>query len=536
MLNANVVNWDRVKQVSGSDPTTASLANTIRFGFPDSKDQLQDDLKPYWQHCDDLFVTDGIVMYQDRVVIPTDLRPEILRHLHSAHQGTTAMGHRAQSSVFWPGITADIAATRANCRCCERNAPSLPKLPPSEPHIPSTPFEAIAADYFDLEGHHYLVIADRLTGWTEVKLVRRNSVTSGSKGLCMALRSMFVTFGVPVEISSDGGPEFTARETDNFLKTWGVRHRLSSAYHAQSNGRAELAVKSTKRLLRENVGPNGDLNTDKFVQALLMKRNTPDPDCRLSPAEVLFGRKIRDTLPYTGLQASPMVYENSKVDSRWREAWSTKEEALKQRYVRHLENLDKGSHLPPPLRHGDRVLIQNQHGRFSSKWDKSGTIVETHQNDQYTIKVDGSGRLTLRNRKFLRKMTCHDLFGQPRPFPPQNDQPVMPPPDQPAGTDQPTGPPPPGSPARVPGPAPADQTPQYQPGFPNPMENIHDDVQPQPVLEPLQPAANQPDPITPPRAMPAAVKKLQPHNKPGRMEEALPAARTTRSGRPLDNK
>ena len=106
-------------------------------------------------------------------------------------------------------------------------------------------------------------------------------------------------------------------------------------------------------------------------------------------------------------------------------------------------------------------------------------------------------------------------------------------PDQPVTTGQPTDLPPPGSPARVPGPAPANQTPPYEPG---PMEHIPDNVQPQPVLEPLQPAANQPDPITPPRAMPAAVKKLQPFNKPGRMEEALPAARTTRSGRPLDNK
>ena len=49
---------------------------------------------------------------------------------------------------------------------------------------------------------------------------------------------------------------------------------MSSAYHPMSNGRAELAVKATKRLLMENVGTNGELENDRIVQALLTQRNT----------------------------------------------------------------------------------------------------------------------------------------------------------------------------------------------------------------------------------------------------------------------
>ena len=61
------------------------------------------------------------------------------------------------------------------------------------------------------------------------------------------------------------------------------------------------------------------------------------------------------------------------------------------------------SRTTPPLRHVDQVLIQNQTGRFPKKWDRSGIIVEVKENDQYVVKVTGSGRLTLRNRIFLRK-------------------------------------------------------------------------------------------------------------------------------------
>ena len=52
---------------------------------------------------------------------------------------------------------------------------------------------------------------------------------------------------------------------------------------------------------------------------------------------------------------------------------------------------------------GDNVMIQNQTGNFPNKWGKSGIIVELKDYDQYVIKNDGSGRLTVRNRKFLRK-------------------------------------------------------------------------------------------------------------------------------------
>ena len=49
----------------------------------------------------------------------------------------------------------------------------------------------------------------------------------------------------------------------------------SSAYYPQSNGRAEAAVKSAKRLLKMNTGPGGSLDTDKVTAALLQYLNTP---------------------------------------------------------------------------------------------------------------------------------------------------------------------------------------------------------------------------------------------------------------------
>ena len=161
-------------------------------------------------------------------------------------------------------MTADIQSTRSRCTECNRNAPSQAPLP-SEPAVPpSTPFEQVFGDFFEFGGHHYLVVGDRLSGWSEVFATPSGSTLSGARGLISCLRSLFATFGVPEEFSSDGGPEFTASATNEFFKNWGVKHRISSAYHPQSNGRAEVAVKSAKRLLRSNTSPNGSLNHDKL--------------------------------------------------------------------------------------------------------------------------------------------------------------------------------------------------------------------------------------------------------------------------------
>ena len=57
----------------------------------------------------------------------------------------------------------------------------------------------------------------------------------------------------------------------------------------------------------------------------------------------------------------------------------------------------------PSLRIGGYCFIQNQTGNHPRRFDKSGRIVEVLQHDQYRVRLDGSGRITLRNRRFLRK-------------------------------------------------------------------------------------------------------------------------------------
>jgi len=283
-------------------------------------------------------------------------------------------------------------------------------MPPADPYIPTAPFQAVASDFFKLMGKNYLLTVDRFSNWPDLREATAHNADAGADGLIKANRELFATFGVPEQLSSDGGPEYTSNAFQAFLRTWGVKHRLSSAYNPQSNGRAEVTVKSMKRLLRDNIDPKGKLNTDAVTRAILQIRNTPESDSGLSPAQILLGRTLRDTLPLQPPipRRTTIFDDNSAVSRVWKDVWSAKEHALKARLAKQVEKLEAGSHELRPLDVGDTVRVQNQTGTYPKKWDRTGIVMQVGENDQYIVRVDGSRRLTLRNRRFLRKMIPHD--------------------------------------------------------------------------------------------------------------------------------
>ena len=238
---------------------------------------------------------------------------------------------------------------------------------------PTTPFEKTFADCFEFSGRRFLEIGDRLSGWADVFGTQPNSNISGAAALIRALRTYFATFGGSEEISIDGGPEFTAFVTKSFFQTWGIQHRVSSAHFPQSNGRAEVTVKATKRLLMTNVSPNGNLENDSFLRALLQLRNTPDPQCNLSRAEIVFGHLLCDAFSFVNRH---VTFTIRHIRRTWREAWQAKEDALHLSASRNDALLTQHTRSLSVVQCGDRVFIQDQKGHYPRKWDKIGTMVE----------------------------------------------------------------------------------------------------------------------------------------------------------------
>ena len=67
--------------------------------------------------------------------------------------------------------------------------------------------------------------------------------------------------------------------------------------YPECNSRAELGVKTAKRMIRDNTGSVGDLDNDEISRALLQYLNTPLRGVTESPAKIVFGKAIRDSFP-----------------------------------------------------------------------------------------------------------------------------------------------------------------------------------------------------------------------------------------------
>ena len=338
------ITWNKIQIETMNDVNMKKLMEIIEAGISYEVSHLPKELQAYQKFSKDFYTLDGIILYKDRIIIPPKLRSEVLTSLHSAHQGINSMTSRANSSVFWPNITKDIAETRQKCYECNKMAPSQPSAPPVDPIMPDYPFQNICADYFTYQGCSYLVVVDRFSNWPIIE-----KTESGSTGLIKTLRQTFATYGIPDELSSDGGSEFVAHATQDFLKNWGVSHRLSSAYFPHSNCRAELGVKTAKRLITSNTGPNGSLNKDEFHRALLQYRNTPDPTTKVSPSMCVFGRTIKDFIPVHPGKYLPHL--------AWKTALDTREKALRARFMRCSDYWNEHTKKLPQLRVGNTIWM-----------------------------------------------------------------------------------------------------------------------------------------------------------------------------------
>jgi hypothetical protein len=163
----------------------------------------------------------GIIYMGDRVVVPEELRGRTLDTLHAAYQGTIYIRLRAERNMFWPHMARDIATKRMLCIPCDEIAPSQSPEPPITPVHQEYPFQHLCSDYFSLQGHNFCLMVDRLRNWLQAF-----NGKGGAHNLISLLGQCFHSIGIPETLTSNGGPEYIAGNTQEFLRKLGVHHTL----------------------------------------------------------------------------------------------------------------------------------------------------------------------------------------------------------------------------------------------------------------------------------------------------------------------
>ena len=268
-----------------SDPILGRVAKACELGWQ-SANLTNEQFIPYTRRNEELSLQDGCVLWGSRVVIPTKLREAMLKELHAGHTGASRMKELARSYLWWPSLDEDLEEVSKSCKTCLelRKMPRKAELHPWE--WPKRPWHRLHVDYAGpMDGHYFLVIIDAYSKWCEV--YRTEGPTA--KATIRCLQRSIRDHGLPVSIVSDNGPCFVSSEFKEFMGFCGIHHILSACYKPSTNGLAERLVQTLKAFLKKSKEPI-DLAIDRF---LYHYRSTPHTTTGVSPAELMFGRKMR---------------------------------------------------------------------------------------------------------------------------------------------------------------------------------------------------------------------------------------------------
>ena len=98
----------KIKRVTENDPDLKTLRQYIQDGFPANRSDCAESVQAYFGFREELAIVNGLIVKGHRVMIPSQLRNEVLKLLHSSHMGIVETKDRARTSFFWPSINRDI--------------------------------------------------------------------------------------------------------------------------------------------------------------------------------------------------------------------------------------------------------------------------------------------------------------------------------------------------------------------------------------------------------------------------------------------
>ena len=125
-------------------------------------------------------------------------------------------------------------------------------------------------------------------------------------------------YGIPDELVSDSGSQYTSQDFKNFAKEYGFKHVTTSPYHHQSNGKVASAVKEAKKILKKSAVSK----SDPYL-ALLAHRNTPQEGFGTSPAQHLLSRRTKTNLLTSSNLLKPNVAEETLEKDKLRKLKQT---------------------------------------------------------------------------------------------------------------------------------------------------------------------------------------------------------------------
>lgn len=205
---------------------------------------------------------EGILLMHGLIYVPGSMQGEIIQKHHDeptrGHLGIEKTVELITRHFYIPNVYKKVRKYIGNCDTCLRDKPTrhLPYGEMQISEVPKKPWEWITMDFItklpESEGHDMImVIVDKLTKYAY--MIPTTEKIDAKQMASILVRNIFANHGTPRKITSDRDKLFTSNMWRSFADQIGIEHRLSTAYHPQTNGQTERTNQTLEQYLRHYV-------------------------------------------------------------------------------------------------------------------------------------------------------------------------------------------------------------------------------------------------------------------------------------------
>ena len=243
-----------------------------------------------------------------RPYVPEPMRREVFNSVHNlAHPGINSTVKLVAERFIWHGLRRDVHRWAKECVKCQTAKIHLhTRAPVQKCEVPQRRFDHIHVDivgpFPSSNGQtHLLTVVDRFTRWHAALPMPNTNTATCARTL---LLGWVANFGVPKNITSDRGPQFTSVLWRHLAELLGCKLHTTTAYHPQANGLVERMHRQLKGSLRARLTDHNW--TDQLPWVLLGMRTTPKVDLEASPADMVYGSALTVPADFVAPPSTPL--------------------------------------------------------------------------------------------------------------------------------------------------------------------------------------------------------------------------------------